>query len=252
MASFQQLLQQKDCIFGLFVNLNDPTVVELAHLAGFDFIRIDLEHKMYDPVTVLSLIRTADLLGMAVQVRISSLSEVTRLLDAGAHGIVVPGTTSVASAKEAIDAVKYHPLGERGISGDARWLDYGQYRFIQKYPEANDNVALIVQMENKRALAHMDDILALEGIDMVATGRYDLSQALGIPGQNQHPDVLALEAQIIQKALAHGKMPMILAGTAQRVRELREMGVRAMTVTQDTKLLMNGMKQTLGEIKSAL
>lgn len=107
MASFQQLLRQKDCIFGLFVNLNDPSVVEMAHLAGFDFIRIDLEHKMYDPATVLSLIRTADHLDMAVQVRISDVSEVTRLLDAGADGIVVPGATSVESVQEAIDAIKY-------------------------------------------------------------------------------------------------------------------------------------------------
>ena len=252
MASFPQLLRQKDCIFGLFVNLNDPSVVEMAHLAGFDFIRIDLEHKMYDPATVLSLIRTADHLDMAVQVRISDVSEVTRLLDAGADGIVVPGATSVESVQEAIDAIKYYPLGERGISGDARWLDYGQYRFIQKYPEANDNVALILQMENKHAIAQMDEILSMEGVDMIATGRYDLSQALGMPGQNQHPDVLALEEKIIQKAIAHGKMPLILAGNAARVRELREMGVRAMTVTQDTKLLMNGLKQTLSEIKGAL
>ncbi len=99
----------------------------------------------------------------------------------------------------------------------------------------------------KNRLCNLDDIFALEGIDIVVTGRNDLSQSYGLLGQNTAPEILAKEKSIIEKAVAAGKQPMILSSNAQRTRELRGMGVRLLLVTQDNKVLYRGLKNTLAE-----
>ena len=249
MMSFQRLLGQKDVSYGMFVNIPDPTVVEIAKYAGIDFIRIDIEHKLMSPSEVREMVRTATLLDMAVQVRVPRLEDVTALLDAGVSCVLIPGITNAEQAKDAIREAKFHPLGLRGISGDSRAVRYGHDNVNEYLFSANDDcVTLGVQIEQKAAFENIDDILSQQGIDIVVTGRNDLSQSYGMLGDNLNPFILDTEKAIIQKAIEYNKQPMILSGTAQRTKELREMGVRLIIVTQDNKVLYRGLKQALAEV----
>ena len=166
--NIQERARQGLTSFGLNLALSDPIIVEMAAQAGFDFIRIDTEHMLYDPGTLKAMIRTARLLDLPIQVRVPDMSQVTALLDQGVSGIMIPHCSSREVAEEAVDAVKYAPLGHRGMTGSSRALDFGKYSMSHYSQWANDEVALIVQIEDAEGLKNIDEILSVEGVDMVA------------------------------------------------------------------------------------
>lgn len=237
------------CSYGINIALSDPVVIEMASRAGFDFVRIDCEHMMFDDMTVMNMIRTARLLDLPVQLRVADLNKASALLDLGASGLMVPHTSSREIAEQAVFATKYAPLGQRGMTGSSRALNYGQYKLSDYATWANDDVALIVQIEDKAGLEHIDEILSVPGIDMVATGKNDLAQALGIPGQNTHPDVIAAEDMVIRKALEYGKYPTLLVKNKKRIQELYDKGVRCFSLARDESLLFSAMKDKVSELK---
>ena len=237
------------CSYGLNVGLSDPVIVEMAARAGYDFIRIDCEHMLFDNGTLMDMIRAARLLDLPVQLRVPDLSNASALLDLGASGLMVPHTASRQIAEQAVQATKYAPYGQRGMSGASRALNFGQYKMSDYSTWANDDVTLIVQIEDKSGLENIDDILSVPGVDMVATGTNDLSQALGIPGQNSHPDVLAAEDLVIRKALEYGKYPTLMVKSKKRIQELKEKGVRCFSLGRDETLLFSAMKESLEELR---
>lgn len=237
--------------YGLNLALSDPVTVEIAARAGYDFIRIDCEHVLFDNRTLMDMIRTARLLDLPVQVRASNLGQAAALLDLGISGLMIPHVSSKAAAEEAVKAVKYAPYGQRGMTGASRALDYGRYTMEEYSRWANEDVSLIIQIEDREALEHIDEILSVPGVDMVATGKNDLSQALGVPGQNTHPDVLRAEDLVIGKALEYGRIPTLLVKNRERLERLKEKGVCCFTVARDETLLYEAMKERLLYLKGA-
>lgn len=224
-------------------------MIEMAHCAGYDFVRIDCEHILYDNATLVNMLRTARLLGMPCQVRVDGLDRVTALLSLEASAIMVPHVESREAAVEAVNLVKYAPIGERGMDAGARLIRYGGMKRSEYIQRANQVTDLIVQIESKKAIKHIDEILSLEGIDMVATGKADLSQSLGVPGQKDHPDVLKAEEFIVKKALEHGKYPTLVADSRERVEELMAMGVRCFLIGKDEPLAYKAIANKLQQIK---
>jgi 4-hydroxy-2-oxoheptanedioate aldolase len=114
------------------------------------------------------------------------------------------------------------------------------------YPQkGNDYVSLTIQIEDIKVADYIDDILSLEGIDMVSSGRNDISQSLGIPGESTHPKVLEMEDLIIRKALQYGKTPVILVSSKEEMRTFVNKGVKVFTVANDEALLRGAMKNHL-------
>lgn len=235
--------------FGMTVSLMEPTMIEMAHCAGYDFVRIDCEHILFDHMTLVNMFRTARLLGMPCQIRVDSLDRVTSLLSLEAGAIMVPHVESAQAAQQAVDLVKFAPLGQRGMDAGARLLRYGKMKRTDYISRANGVTDLIVQIESRRGIEQLDSILSLEGVDMVATGKADLSQSFGVPGQKNHPDVLAAEALIVKKALEYGKIPTLAADTRERVEELMEMGVRCFLIAKDEPLAYQAIEDKLKNIK---
>lgn len=186
------------CSFGLNLSIMDPVLLEIAKAAGYDFVRLDCEHILFDDRTVSEMLRIGRLLDLDVQVRVPDLTRVTALLDNGAQGIMAPHIESREEVWEAEKAVKYPPKGERGLTGAARVLGYGRQDVAAYQKQANREIALIVQIESRKGLENIEEILQQPGLDMVATGRNDLSQSLGIPGKKNDPSVL--EQKILSSA----------------------------------------------------
>lgn len=235
--------------FGINVALEDPVIIEMAARAGYDFVRIDCEHMLFSDDVLKNMIRTARLLNMPVQVRVADLGKATALLDLGVSGLMLPHVSSAEIAKKAVDTIKYAPLGHRGMTGASRALNFGEHTMSEYSKWANDDVSIIVQIEDQSGLDHIDEILSVPGIDMVATGRNDLSQALGIPGQNTHPEVLKAEDMVIRKAIEHGKIPTLLVKNKARLEELKEKGVYCFTLGRDESLLLENMNRVLNQLK---
>lgn len=243
--TFRELLKQDRPVLGLYVNSIDPSLIEIAADAGLDYIRIDMEHGLFGYDEVRELVRAATLSGMPVQVRISNLSDITKLLDFGVTAIIVPDIDSAPSARDAVSQVKYAPLGNRGFNNGPRFLKYSKKGFTDYLEQANREVLLGIQLESREAVEHIDEILAVEGVDMVSSGKGDLSQAYGLLGQNTHPLILEKESYIIQKGLEHNIIPTVLSISAERTRQLYGQGVKMITIGSDMEIYAQGIRNCL-------
>lgn len=237
-----QKARAHEMTLGMYVSIADPVIVELAAGAGFDFVRIDCEHAMIDMQTVAHMIRAADAAALASQVRVASITDIPRLLDIGVQGIVVPGVKTREDALRAVELVKYAPLGERGMASVVRALNYGGTPLKEYATAANDTVNLTIQIESCEGLNNLEDILSVEGIDFVSSGKQDLSQALGVLGDARNPLVLEAEDQIIKAALAHGKIPTLLVNDAKRAEEMIKKGMSCLTVCYDVKVISAALR----------
>lgn len=251
MITFKDLAKKTAPVLGIYMSFSDPLIVELAKAAGFDFIRIDYEHILFDYSELKELIRTATLLDMPCQVRVSNLHDVTKILDCGALGIVVPDVNTVEKAREAIAATKMYPLGSRGQFPIGRFTRLAGCKTFQEYTQiANEIVTLNIQIEDVRAAKIIDEIISLPGIDMVSSGKGDISQSVGKPGQLTDPEVVNMENLIIKKALEYKKIPIVLVSNKQSLQEKMALGEKFFTVNNDEVLLFNAFKNIVRELKN--
>ena len=249
MQTIKDLFCSGRVVLGTGISLTDPGIVEFAKWAGFEFIRIDNEYIPMDIGIIAQMIRTANNIGLPVFVRISHMEDISMLINFGADGITIPDCT-LARAKEAVELIKYAPVGNRSMFGSARAIRVSGLPFKQYYAEANSCVSVAVQIEEQQGMDEIDDILALEAIDIVGSGRNDISQAVGVPCEVTHPKVLAFEDIVIQKALKHGKIPLMIASDKKSRDEMVRKGVRALMVRRDESFMLEGMRVAVKELRA--
>jgi 2-dehydro-3-deoxyglucarate aldolase len=181
-----------ETIIGSWLSFTDLMIAEMMTGAGFDFLAVDMEHGHGDRLEMLRVIQIVELAGCCPLVRVASndFSLIKQAMDYGAHGIIVPDIRSAAEARRAVQSMYYPPRGARGVGlarahGFSR--DFEGYR-DERLPQA----VLVTQIEHHEAVAHLDEILAVEGVDAFIIGPYDLSGSLGLPGKFDDPQVKAL------------------------------------------------------------
>jgi 2-keto-3-deoxy-L-rhamnonate aldolase RhmA len=176
---------------GSWITLGNVGIAEIMASAGFDWLVVDLEHSVISIDVAGDLIRTIDLCGVSPLVRLTSNDpdQIKRVMDAGAHGIIVPMVNRADDAVRVVAAVRYAPDGTRGV-GLARAQGYG-VRFREYCAWQKENAVVVVQIEHKNALEHLEEILTVPGVDGFIIGPYDLSCSMGIPGEFEHPDYVA-------------------------------------------------------------
>ncbi len=182
-------LKNSELTIGTWLTLAHPSIAEIMAKSDFDWIAVDLEHSVITIREAEELIRIIDLAGVTPLVRLTSnnTDQIKRVMDAGAHGVIVPMINSAEDAKLAVDAVKYPPMGKRGF-GLARAQEYGPG--FKKYLEwQEDNTVIIVQIEHITAVKNIDEILSVNGVDGYIVGPYDLSGSMGIAGQFDSTDL---------------------------------------------------------------
>ena len=186
-AKLKEKLTRGDVCIGSWITLAHPAIAEIMAKAGFDWLAVDLEHSVITIREAEELIRVIDLYGVAPLVRLSANDpvQIKRVMDAGAHGVIVPMVNSAAEAENAVAAVQYPPRGRRGV-GLARAQGYG-VQFSQYREWLELNAVVIVQIEHINAVNNMESIMAIDGVDGFIVGPYDLSGSLGVPGQFDHP-----------------------------------------------------------------
>lgn len=175
---------------GSWVTIGHQSVVEIMASAGFEWLTLDLEHSSMDMSKVMELIALIQANNMAALVRVSKNEEVVikRVLDAGADGVIVPMVRTAADAQQAVDYVKYPPLGKRGV-GLNRAQKYGigfeEYKEWQK-----DGTIIIAQIEHIDSVNNIDEIINTPGIDGTIVGPFDLSASMGMPGEYHKQEVI--------------------------------------------------------------
>jgi 4-hydroxy-2-oxoheptanedioate aldolase len=236
--------------FGVYVFSGSPKMIELLGFAGLDYVRIDMESTFSNPETVHRMIQTAHAVGITPFVRIPESIDgaiddnlIYRVLGMGALGIVLPRGRSVEQIKAAVRAVKGAPLGDRHIGTGGFTGGYGREDYAEHLAWANEHVMLSVQVETKSGIDSIDEIVQIPGLDMVQSGRGDLSYEYGVPGQQYHPIVLEAENKMIEAGLKAGKYvsvqyyPIKDAGQIPTIRGLIDRGVHALNLGIDLDVI---------------
>jgi 4-hydroxy-2-oxoheptanedioate aldolase len=231
-GSLKQRLHAGEYLTGTFVQIAAPALVDILGAAGFDFVIIDTEHGPIGRDTMAVLVRAAQGAGLGALVR-TGVEEIGQCLDAGADGVLVPRITSVDAAHEAVAAARYAPEGTRGACIGVRAQRYNTMPWTTYVAQANAHTLVALALEGPNTLALAPEIMALDGVDVLFVGAFDLSQALGFPGQPMHPAVTEALSAIVTNAAPYQCAVGTWAPTAADSRMRREAGVRFLTVGTD-------------------
>ena len=195
-SMFKSKLQNRQLSLGSWISIGNTSTAEIMARAGFEWLVIDLEHTAIGLEIACEMIRVIDLCGVVPLVRLTSndANQIKRMMDAGAHGILVPMVCSAEEAVKAVAATRYAPKGTRGV-GLSRAQGYGA-RFADYLAWQSEGPVVIVQIEHISAVKRLADIIAVPGVDGVIIGPYDLACSMGIPGQFETPDFLDAMTQI--------------------------------------------------------
>ena len=193
-------LLQGTPVVGSWLSLGSSSAAEIMAKAGYDFLVVDLEHSPTSVETAAEMIRVIDLAGCAPLVRLPEFSPsiIKQVLDAGAHGIIVPNVDSADLAEAAVRATRYPPEGTRGV-GLHRAQGYGN-DFLEYFESARTNLVVVAQIESNLAVQNIAKIVAVDGIDAVMIGPYDLSADLGAPGKFDSENFIQSVQKVTQAA----------------------------------------------------
>lgn len=236
---------------GTFAKFSDPSAIEILALAGFDFFVLDNEHVALNRESITNIIRAAQGMDIVpiIRVRKNIDIEILQALDSGAAGVMVPQVNSVDEAKECVSYVKYSPLGKRGFAPTHRAALYGTLNPAEYAQEANETTFIGCYCETKEAVRCLDEILKIEGIDMIFIGPMDLSQSYGYIGRPDTPLVKEAIDEAIEKIKKSNKAAGIIASDAADARKWIDKGVRFITISSDQGMMMKTAKDIVSEAK---
>lgn len=251
-------IRQGKLAIGTYVYLTDPAVVEIIGLAGFDAAFIDMEHGTFDLQLVQEMIRACELAGICSLVRVpdNNPKTILRVLEMGAQGIQVPHIASRDDALAAVRAVRYAPLGERGMGGSTRARRFGTVPMSEHVATSNSEIILAAMVEDMEAVEQLEEIASIDGLDLIAIGPSDLAQSLGASGAQD----IRLKATIEQIALTLKKVgkarmtfPVNNATFPLGITELKRLGVAYTNINPtDVDRLLNSYRQQIQEIRAQL
>jgi 2-keto-3-deoxy-L-rhamnonate aldolase RhmA len=247
---FSELLLGERPTIGSWLQLADPALTEMMARAGFDWLVVDLEHTTTSIGDAGELIRIGSLAGAPMLVRLSGHdpSQIKRVLDAGAHGIIAPMVTTADEARRIVDAASYPPAGSRGV-GLARAQGYGT-GFDEYVEGAAGDTIVIAQIEHIDGVKNLDAILAVDGIDGFFVGPYDLSASLGRPGRFDDPKVQRALAEVEERVTPDGPVAGIhvVEPDVARLRDVLDRGYRFVAFASEMLIFSH----RLDELSAAL
>jgi len=192
--------------YGTFAQMNSPEFCEIASKAGLDFVIVDMEHGSFGVDAAVNMIRAVECGGAAPVVRVPDHSRVAILkaLDAGAVAVLVPGLETREQAEQIVSATRYAPRGTRGACPCVRGTGHGVHDWNGYVEWASDNVGVMAIIETPAGIANFEEIVSVNGMNAVAIGQFDLSQAMGYGGDHAHPEVRRKQEELARLARKRG------------------------------------------------
>ncbi len=227
-------LRKGDVAISTKLNLSDARVAEIAAMAGFDCIWNDMEHVPNDFSAIEQQIRAAKAYDVDVLVRVSrgGYSDYIRPLEMDAAGIMVPHIMGLKDARAVVRMTRFNPIGRRPLDGGNADGAYCAIPLEEYLKQANEERFVVIQIEDPEPMSQLDEIAALEGIDMLFFGPGDFSQGIGAPGQWNHPELLQARRRVAEAAQAHDKYAGTV-GSLETMEELINIGYRFINLGAD-------------------
>jgi 2-keto-3-deoxy-L-rhamnonate aldolase RhmA len=240
----KEKLDRDEVVASMTVRLVRGTeIARIAATAGFDTLYVDLEHSSFPLETCSQICIAALEAGIAPLVRVPANTPdyIARVLEGGALGVIAPHVHSAGDAKAVVRAAKFAPMGERSNASGLPHLHYRSFPAPEAYAALNDATMVIVQFESAAALDKAEEIVAVEGIDMVLVGLNDLLADWGLPGQYDHPRVREVYGKTIALCRKHGKHCGVggLSTRPDLVAEFVKMGARYVSTGTDLTFLLS-------------
>lgn len=243
-------LQNGEKLLGSWAQLCNPMSTEILARAGFDFILIDMEHAPGDFMVLLSQLQAMGRYPALPVVRVpwNDFVTIKRTLDVGAQGIHVPYVNTAEEAAAAVRAVRYAPEGIRGIAGSPRAAGYGQGG-KEYYERANKELLMYIALETPESIENLDAIMAVDGVDGIFIGPFDLSTSMGHMGNPGHPEVQEVIRGIERKVIGSGKFLGTIAGGYDQAKELFDRGYQYVVAMSDSTELMKQARNLVDRFK---
>jgi 2-keto-3-deoxy-L-rhamnonate aldolase RhmA len=246
----KRMLKEGKKTAGAWLHLCSPFSAEIMSRAGFDWLMIDMEHGPGDVLMLISQLQAmngSDTLPF-VRAPWNDFVAIKRILDAGVYGVMIPYVNNKGDAEAAVKACKYPPQGIRGIAGSPRAAGYGQGG-KDYFPRANDEILIIAQIETAQAVSNLDEILAVQGIDVIFIGPMDLATSMGHLGNPGHPEVQVVIAAAEAKVLRAKKALGTISGSWEQARELYGRGYQLVMLMSDSVSLAKLASDTVAKFR---
>lgn len=243
MAFLKQRLRAGEQVLGTMVTtFASPDIGKILKNCGFDFFIVDCEHGAFTTREVANIIAAARGIGMPALVRIPEMrrEHALKFMEMGASGLLLPNTETAEQARMLVDCAKYAPLGHRGVSLSRPHTDFEKVDGREYMARANDETILMCQIESRWGVEHIEEILAVEGIDVGFIGPNDMTQDYGILNQFDHPEIVAAFRRVIAAAKASGKYSGVHFGAAAPLEPWLREGMQMNMWNSDNGLLALG------------
>ncbi|MBM32392.1 MAG: aldolase [Chloroflexi bacterium] len=244
-------LENGETVIGPFCIVPSMTMIDTLGYSGMDFCILDTEHGPMDLQTITDLCIAADGTGVSPIVRVGENNErlILRALDVGSSGVQVPQINQKSDAEEVVQSAKYSPIGHRGLSIFTRAGEYFKHAGKDHTDNQNDNTLVIVHIEGQRGLNNLDEIMSVDGIDVLFLGPYDISQSLGIPGQVTDPKVEKAIREATDKARSLGRYVGSYAKDVEMGKWLIDIGVQYLSINTDATIYMQSCEKIVNDLR---
>jgi 2-keto-3-deoxy-L-rhamnonate aldolase RhmA len=241
--------------FGHFiVEFATPGIGHILKSAGCDFVLFDLEHSGFHFETVKSVIRYFEAAQLPAIVRVPSreYQHIARAMDMGAEGLMLPMVGTAAEAREIVRAMKYHPMGGRGVALQVAHDRYRPGPVAEKFVAANKRSTLFCQIETAEGVENAEEMASIDGVDALWVGHFDLSVSLGIPGQFDHPDFKKAIKQTIAACRKHDKALGRLVPTVEQGIEFYAAGFDFICYSCDVWVLHDALAEAMKRLREGV
>lgn len=231
--------------------LRSPEVARIFAAAGFNWAFVDTEHGGFDLETVQDICRVSNMAGLCPIVRVADLQYplVARALDCGAQGIIFPRVESPEMLERAVSWTKFPPIGIRGFGLTTQQVNYEPIGMPQIIEQVNANTLVVMQIETQRALDMRDELLSVPGIDAVMVGPADLSISLGVPGDFQHPKMVAAMEAVRDSCIAKGIAPGTQTRSIALAQFWKERGMLFLGCSNESTMLFDRATEIVSQLK---
>ncbi len=247
----KEKLEAGEAVIGTWSIIPSSTVSDIIASTGIDFIIIDAEHGPISFETAQNMAIACESRMVSPIMRVGGVIEadILKALDIGMHGIQIPNVQSENDIKKIISLSKYPPIGNRGFSPFTRAGNFSIESSTSLTELANKNTLVGVNIEGKEAINNIDEILKIDSLDIIFIGLFDLSKALGIPGQVKDAKVIKLLEELTQKINAAGKYPGTIATTEKDIEFYKKIDLKYILYLVDCEMLRNSYAQVIKKFK---
>jgi 2-dehydro-3-deoxyglucarate aldolase/4-hydroxy-2-oxoheptanedioate aldolase len=245
MTELRQRLKRGDLLLGqLVLEFFTPGLGPMLDACGLDFVIFDMEHGRCDVAMLEQMIASCRGSGIVPMVRVPDLNfaPLSRVLDLGARGVMVPRVETREQTEEIVRALKYPPQGRRGV---ALGIAHDLYRAAgaEFFAQANEDLPVIIQVETVKAFENLEAIASVPGVDVLWVGHYDLTVSMGIPAQFDHPRLLQAMDDLVAACSRHGVAPGFLPPSPESAAHWVSKGFRMISLGSDIGVFLDGMRK---------